>query len=167
MVLHDPFAPELGLVRDSKELSENKREELFALITEKAAAISVITVPAAEVDARGVHAANLDGMRRAVHGLELTPAYVLTDGYAIEGLGIPNLAVWKGDQVVVTISAASIIAKVTRDRIMREMDLTFPHYGFAGHKGYITAAHTRALNEFGPIAEHRRSFSNIAALIHK
>ncbi len=167
VVLHDPFAPELGLVRDSKELSENKREELFALITEKAAAISVITVPAAEVDARGVHAANLDGMRRAVHGLELTPAYVLTDGYAIEGLGIPNLAVWKGDQVVVTISAASIIAKVTRDRIMREMDLTFPHYGFAGHKGYITAAHTRALNEFGPIAEHRRSFSNIAALIHK
>lgn len=167
VVLHDPFAPELGSVRDSKELSENKREELFALITEKAAAISVITVQASEVDARGVHAANLDGMRRAVHGLALTPAYVLTDGYAIEGLGIPNLAVWKGDQVVVTISAASIIAKVTRDRIMREMDLTYPHYGFAGHKGYITSAHTRALNEFGPIAEHRRSFSNIAALIHK
>jgi ribonuclease HII len=114
-----------------------------------------------------VHAANLDGMRRAVHGLEQIPAYVLTDGYAIEGLGLPNLAVWKGDQVVVSISAASIVAKVTRDRIMREMELQFPGYGFAGHKGYITAAHTKALNTHGVCMEHRRSFANIAALIHK
>ena len=115
----------------------------------------------------GVHAANLDGMRRAVQGLDRVPAYVLTDGYAIEGLGIPNLAVWKGDQVVVTISAASIIAKVTRDRIMREMDKDFPLYGLAAHKGYITAAHTKALNEHGPCIQHRRSFANIAALINK
>ena len=74
---------------------------------------------------------------------------------------------WKGDQVVVSISAASVIAKVTRDRIMREMDLEFPQYGFAGHKGYITAAHTKALNEHGPCAEHRTSFANVASLIHK
>ena len=167
VVLHDPFAPELAPVRDSKELSENKREEIFGLIQSIAASISVVIVPAAEVDARGVHAANLDGMRRAVNGLDVTPAYVLTDGYAIEGLGFPNLAVWKGDQVVVSISAASIIAKVTRDRIMRQMDTEFPAYGFAGHKGYITAAHTQALNEHGPCVQHRRSFSNIAALIHK
>ena len=97
----------------------------------------------------------------------MVPEYVLTDGYVIEGLAIPNLAVWKGDQVVVSISAASIIAKVTRDRIMREMDSKFPEYGFAGHKGYITAAHRDALNAHGPCIEHRRSFSNIAALIHK
>jgi len=167
VVLHDPFAPELAPVRDSKELSENKREEIFELIQQIAASISVVIVPAAEVDSRGVHAANLDGMRRAVNGLDVTPAYVLTDGYAIEGLGFPNLAVWKGDQVVVSISAASIIAKVTRDRIMRQMDTEFPAYGFAGHKGYITAAHTQALNEHGPCVQHRRSFSNIAALIHK
>jgi len=167
VVLQDPFAPELAPVRDSKELSENKREEIFELIQQIAASISVVIVPAAEVDARGVHAANLDGMRRAVNGLDVTPAYVLTDGYAIEGLGFPNLAVWKGDQVVVSISAASIIAKVTRDRIMRQMDTEFPAYGFAGHKGYITAAHTQALNEHGPCVQHRRSFSNIAALIHK
>jgi ribonuclease HII len=127
----------------------------------------VVIVPAQEVDARGVHAANLDGMRRAVNGLDITPAYVLTDGYAIEGLGFPNLAVWKGDQVVVSISAASVVAKVTRDRIMRQMDAEFPLYGFAGHKGYITAAHTQALNEHGPCAQHRQSFSNVAALIHK
>jgi ribonuclease HII len=106
-------------------------------------------------------------MRRAVQGLSIEPAYVLTDGYAIEGLGVPNLAVWKGDQVVVSISAASVIAKVTRDRIMRELDAEFPQYGFAGHKGYITATHTKALKEHGPCAEHRTSFANVAALIHK
>ena len=167
VVLHDPFAPELAVVRDSKEIPESKRDAVFELIQSIAASVSVVIVPAAEVDSRGVHAANLDGMRRAVQGLDVEPAYVLTDGYAIEGLGVPNLAVWKGDQVVVSISAASVIAKVTRDRIMLEMDNEFPLYGFAGHKGYITAAHTKALNEHGPCAEHRTSFANVAALIHK
>jgi ribonuclease HII len=167
VVLNDPFAPELAVVRDSKEIAEAKRDAVFDLIQQVAVSVSVVIVPANEVDSRGVHAANLDGMRRAVQGLAVEPAYVLTDGYAIEGLGLPNLAVWKGDQVVVSISAASVIAKVTRDRIMREMDLEFPQYGFAGHKGYITAAHTKALNEHGPCAQHRQSFANVAALIHK
>jgi len=167
VVLNDPFAAELAVVRDSKEIPESKRDAVFDLIHQVAISVSVVIVPASEVDARGVHAANLDGMRRAVQGLNVEPAYVLTDGYAIEGLGVPNLAVWKGDQVVVSISAASVIAKVTRDRIMREMDLEFPQYGFAGHKGYITAAHTKALNENGPCAQHRTSFANVAALIHK
>jgi ribonuclease HII len=167
VILHDPFAEDLSSVRDSKDVSEKERENLYELLLEKAAAISTIIVPPAEVDARGVHAANLDGMRRAVQGLSITPAYVLTDGYAIEGLGIANLAVWKGDQVAHCISAASIIAKVTRDRIMRELDTSFPEYGFAKHKGYITAAHTKALNEHGPCIEHRQSFANIAALINK
>ena len=167
VVLHDPFAPELAVVRDSKEIPESKRDAVFELIQSIAASVSVVIVPASEVDSRGVHAANLDGMRRAVQGLDIEPAYVLTDGYAIEGLGVPNLAVWKGDQVVVSISAASVIAKVTRDRIMRELDKEFPLYGFAGHKGYITAAHTKALLEHGPCAEHRTSFANVAALIHK
>lgn len=167
VVLHDPFARELAVVRDSKEISENKRDAVFDLIHSVAASVSVVIVPASEVDARGVHAANLDGMRRAVQGLHVEPAYVLTDGYAIEGLGVPNLAVWKGDQVVVSISAASVIAKVTRDRIMRDLDSQYPHYGFAGHKGYITAAHTKVLNEYGPCAQHRTSFANVAALIHK
>ncbi len=167
VILKDPFAPELSVVRDSKEISEKKRENIYDLIQSCATSISVVIVPAKEVDQRGVHAANLDGMRRAVHGLDQVPAYVLTDGYAIEGLGLPNLAVWKGDQVVVSISAASIIAKVTRDRIMRDMDQEYPQYGFAGHKGYITSSHTSSLNEHGPCIEHRRSFSNIAALIHK
>jgi ribonuclease HII len=167
VVLNDPFASELTPVRDSKELSESKREIVFDLIQKCATSISVVVVSSEEVDARGVHAANLDGMRRAVLGLNIEPAYVLTDGYAIEGLGVPNLAVWKGDQVVVSISAASIIAKVTRDRIMRELDSIHPKYGFAAHKGYITAAHTQALEKNGPTPHHRTSFSNIAALIHK
>jgi ribonuclease HII len=167
VILHDPFAEDLAAVRDSKDVSEKERENLFELLIEKAAAISTIIVPPAEVDERGVHAANLDGMRRAVQGLSITPAYVLTDGYAIDGLGIANLAVWKGDQVAHCISAASIIAKVTRDRIMRELDTQYPDYGFAKHKGYITAAHTKALNQHGPCIEHRRSFANIAALINK
>jgi len=165
VVLADPFAPELTKVRDSKDVSETERENLFDVVTKAALAVSVIIVPAAEVDSRGVHAANLDGMRRAVQGLSVTPNYVLTDGYAIEGLAVPNVAVWKGDQVVTCISAASIIAKVTRDRIMRELDSDFPDYGFAKHKGYITKAHTEALQAHGPCIEHRRSFANIAALL--
>ena len=165
VILKDPFAPELAQVRDSKEISESKREELFDVIMNIAESVSVIRVSVDEIDARGVHAANLDGMRRAVAGLSIEPAYVLTDGYAIEGLAVPNVAVWKGDQVVTAISAASIIAKVTRDREMIELDKKYPQYGFAKHKGYITAAHTAALAEHGPCAEHRRSFSNIAALL--
>jgi ribonuclease HII len=166
VILKDPFAPELAQVRDSKEISESKREELFDVIMNIAICVSVIRVSVEEIDARGVHVANLDGMRRAVSGLSIEPAYVLTDGYAIEGLALPNVAVWKGDQVVTAISAASIIAKVTRDREMIELDKQYPQYGFAKHKGYITAAHTAALAEHGPCVEHRKSFSNIAALLH-
>ena len=165
VILHDPAAPELAAVRDSKEISEKKREELFDVIMELAASVCVIRISVQEIDERGVHAANLDGMRRAVKGLTIEPAYVLTDGYPIQGLAIPNVAVWKGDQVVTAISAASIIAKVTRDREMIELDKKYPQYGFAGHKGYITAAHTAALVKHGPCVEHRRSFSNIAALL--
>ena len=165
VILHYPSAPELAAVRDSKEISEKQREELFDVIMELAASVCVIRVSVQEIDERGVHAANLDGMRRAVKGLTIEPAYVLTDGYPIQGLAIPNVAVWKGDQVVTAISAASIIAKVTRDREMIELDKKYPQYGFAGHKGYITAAHTAALVKHGPCVEHRRSFSNIAALL--
>ena len=165
VVLADPFMPELSAIRDSKEVPEKERDALFDLIHEVALSISIVEISVAEIDERGVHAANLAGMRRAVQGLSISPAYVLTDGYAIEGLGLPNLAVWKGDQVVTAISAASIIAKVTRDRAMVELDRKYPHYGFAQHKGYITAAHTKALAEHGPCAEHRTSFANIAALL--
>ncbi len=165
VILRDPHASDLAKVRDSKEISEKNREDLFDVVTKAALSLSVVIISSQEVDARGVHAANLDGMRRAVQGLDITPAYVLTDGYAIEGLALPNLTVWKGDQVVTCISAASIIAKVTRDRIMREMDLIYPEYGLASHKGYITKTHTAALQKYGVTPIHRRSFSNIAELL--
>lgn len=166
VILRDPFAPELAKIRDSKEISEGTREDLFDVVVNAAESISIIEIPSLLVDERGVHAANIDGMRRAVHGLTVLPKYVLTDGYVIPGLGFPTLGVWKGDQVVHTISAASIIAKVTRDRIMREMDLEYPGYGFAQHKGYVTASHRRALEELGPCPIHRYSFSNVAGLVN-
>lgn len=165
VILKNHRSIEMTQVRDSKELSETKREELFDVVCSAAESVSVIIISSDEIDSRGVHAANLDGMRRAVQGLDVLPAYVLTDGYSIEGLAIPSLAVWKGDQVVTCISAASIIAKVTRDRIMRELDISYPEYGFKSHKGYITKAHTEALQIHGVSPVHRRSFSNIGALL--
>ena len=165
VILKDVNSPKLRDLRDSKELNESQREVLFPVIHEEALAISVISVTPAEIDTRGVHAANLDGMRRAVHNLNITPNFVITDGYAIEGMAMPSLAIWKGDQVAPSISAASIIAKVTRDRIMVELDGQYPGYGFAKHKGYITAAHTAALKELGVSEIHRKSYANVAALI--
>lgn len=167
VILKDPFAPQLERVRDSKELSEKLREELFDVVIEQAISYSIIEISVEEIDSFGLHKSNLEGMRRAVNSLATTPEYVLTDGYAIEGLAIPNLAVWKGDQVAISISAASILAKVYRDREMVKLDSKFPGYGLAKHKGYITAAHTKALGELGVSAIHRRSFANISALINK
>ena len=167
VILKDPFAPELSEVRDSKELSERLREKLFDVVIEQALSYSIIEISVEEIDSFGLHKSNLEGMRRAINSLEVVPEYVLTDGYAIEGLAIPNLAVWKGDQVAVSISAASILAKVYRDREMVKLDSKYPGYGLAKHKGYITAAHTKALGELGVTNIHRKSFSNVAALINK
>ena len=167
VILKDPFAPELSEVRDSKELSEALREKLFDVVIEQALSYSIIEISVEEIDSFGLHKSNLEGMRRAINSLEVVPEYVLTDGYAIEGLAIPNLAVWKGDQVAVSISAASILAKVYRDREMVKLDSRYPGYGLAKHKGYITAAHTKALGELGVTDIHRKSFANIAALISK
>lgn len=165
VILKDIASPQLAALKDSKELTEKERETLFPIIHEEALSVSVITVSPEEIDTRGVHAANLDGMRRAVQGLSATPNYVLTDGYAISGMVTPSLAIWKGDQVAPSISAASIIAKVTRDRIMVELDAHFPGYGLAKHKGYITAAHTKALETLGVTEIHRKSYANVAKLL--
>ena len=167
VILKDPFAPELSEVRDSKELSEALREKLFDVVIEQALSYSIIEISVEEIDSFGLHKSNLEGMRRAINSLEVVPEYVLTDGYVIEGLAIPNLAVWKGDQVAVSISAASILAKVYRDRELVKLDARYPGYGLAKHKGYITAAHTKALGELGVTEIHRKSFANIAALINK
>ena len=165
VILKDSDSPVLARVRDSKALTEKVREELYEVVIDQALSYSIIEIAPEEIDRFGLHKSNLEGMRRAINSLTTPPECVLTDGYAIEGLAIPNLAVWKGDQVALSISAASILAKVYRDRIMREMDVKYPGYGFAKHKGYATAAHTAALQELGITEIHRKSFANIASLI--
>ena len=167
VILKDPFSPKLSRVADSKSLSEKVREELFEVIIDEALSYSIVEISVTEIDEFGLHKSNLEGMRRAIHSLEVKPEYVLTDGYAIEGLAIPNLAVWKGDQVAVSISAASILAKVYRDRELIKLDELYPGYGLAKHKGYITAAHSQALAELGASEIHRKSFANIRAIINK
>jgi len=167
VILKDPFAKELSKVRDSKELSEKVREELYDVVIEQALSYSIIDISVEEIDKFGLHKSNLEGMRRAINSLDIAPDYVLTDGYPIEGLAIPNLAVWKGDQVAVSISAASILAKVYRDRVMIKLDAQYPGYGLAKHKGYITAAHTKALGKLGVSEIHRKSFANIAAFMNR
>lgn len=164
VILNDPLAKSLGGVKDSKQLSADQREDLFELIKANSLAYSIIEISVEEIDSLGLHKCNIEGMRRAVQALDAKADYVLTDGYSIPGLSTPNLAVWKGDQVATTISAASILAKVHRDRIMIELDKKYPLYGLANHKGYITASHTAAIKEFGVLPIHRKSFANIAAI---
>ncbi len=148
-------------LNDSKLLTAAVREELYEQVVRRAVAWSVVVVPAAEIDAYGLHVANLAGMRRAVGRLSVRPAYALTDGFPVPGLGMPTTAVWKGDASVSCVAAASILAKVTRDRIMVELSERFPEYEFARHKGYTTPEHSAALRRHGPCAEHRRRYINV------
>lgn len=165
VILKDLSSTLFSGVKDSKALTHIQREELFQVIIENSLSYSIIEVSVDEIDSSGIHRCNIEGMRRAVNSLKVRPDYVLTDGYAIPGMTQPNLAVWKGDQVAISISAASILAKVYRDRIMTELDSKYPNYGFASHKGYITPAHSAAIEKYGVLPIHRRSFSNIAQFI--
>lgn len=150
---------------DSKLLTEAAREHAYAGVLERAEAHSVVVVPAAEVDRLGLHVCNIAAMRRALAKLDPRPGYVLTDGFAVPGMGTPALGMWKGDQVAACIAAASVLAKVTRDRIMYELHEQWPQYAFDTHKGYVTTEHGRALERHGPCAQHRRSYANVARLV--
>ena len=165
VILKDPFSKVLSQVKDSKELTEAKREQLFEIIIENCIDYNIVEISPNEIDQLGLHKCNIEGMRRAVMGLKTSAEYVLTDGYPIPGLTIPNLSVWKGDKVAISISAASILAKVYRDRIMIELDKKYPNYGLANHKGYITALHTDAIKKYGVLPIHRKSFANISAIL--
>ncbi len=162
-VLRSGDARRLDGLTDSKLLTPGQRERFFGLITRWAQDHAVVVVPPEEVDRRGVHVANIEGMRRAVAGLSARPGYVLTDGFPVRGFGSPALAVPKGDQVAACVAAASVLAKVTRDRIMTALDGELPCYGFAEHKGYCTPVHDAALAEHGPSRVHRFSFVNVRA----
>ena len=147
---------------DSKLLTAAVREEVYAEVVDRALAWSVVAIPVRDLDARGMHVTNIEALRRAVRGLALEPDYVLTDGFPVNGLSQPSLAVWKGDRVAACVAAASVLAKVSRDRMMLDLHERFPQYGFAEHKGYITDAHSAALVEHGPCPEHRMRFVNVS-----
>lgn len=155
---------EILYLNDSKKLSEKKREELFLEISEKAIAIGIGSCTPEEIDEYNIKQATRKAMLQAVQNLEIQPGLVLVDAETITGLDIRQVPIIKGDAKSVSIAAASIVAKVTRDHLMEEYDRIYPEYGFASNKGYGSAAHMQAIREFGPCPIHRRSFiKNILA----
>src|SRR5438309_5851396 len=146
---------------DSKLLTPAARERVYEEVVDRALAWSVVAIPVGELDARGMHVTNIEALRRAVSALDPSPDYVLTDGFPVPGLARPGLAVWKGDRVAACVAAASVLAKVTRDRIMLELHERWPEYDFAGHKGYITDVPRAAPRRHGPCPEHRMRFVNV------
>ncbi len=161
VVLSEARSRQISGLRDSKLLTATARERLYQEITAKAVAWSVVAVEPAECDRLGMHVANLEALRRALLRLDVAPTYVLTDGFSVDGLGVPGLAVWKGDRVAACVAAASILAKVTRDQIMAELDPVYPEYSFGVHKGYCTPLHQERLDLYGPCPTHRRRFVNV------
>ena len=154
--------PRWAQVADSKALTVKAREEAYRHIVRSALAWHVVVIEPGDIDRRGLHVCNVAGMRQALAGLTVGPGYVLTDGFAVPGLAVPALAMWKGDQVAVCVAAASIVAKVTRDKIMSGLHTDYPEYGFSRHKGYSTPSHMAALDVHGPSPVHRRSFVNVS-----
>ncbi|MFZ5755879.1 MAG: ribonuclease HII [Pseudomonadota bacterium] len=163
-VILDPARPIAGL-DDSKKLSEKKRDALEPLIRERALAFCVAHAAVHEIDEINILQATLLAMRRAVAGLATAAQAVVVDGNRVTAFGVPAEAVVGGDARVPSISAASILAKVARDREMTALDAQFPGYGFAQHKGYGTAAHLAALAKLGATPHHRRSFAPVAQQI--
>lgn len=154
------FPPECDIlyINDSKQLSEKKREELYDVIMEKAVACAVGYATPERIDEINILQATYEAMRDAINSLTVRPRLLLNDAVTIPKVEIPQVPIIKGDAKSISIGAASIIAKVTRDRLMREYDRVFPEYDFAGNKGYGSAAHIAALKKYGPTHIHRRSF---------
>lgn len=165
-VILNPDQPIEGL-NDSKKLTEKRREILFEQICSKALSISVARATVDEIDRLNILKARMLAMSRAVDGLNILPEYALVDGNRLPELTISATAVIKGDSLVAAISAASILAKVTRDREMIEMDALYPGYGFARHKGYGTQIHKEALMRLGPCAIHRRSYAPVKIALER
>lgn len=159
-VILDPERPIEGL-DDSKKLSERRREALFPLIQERSIAWAVIEIPPADIDLLNILQATLLGMKKAIETLDPAPSLALVDGNKSPDVACAVRTIVQGDRLEAAISAASILAKVTRDRLMLEFHEKFPEYGFNRHKGYPTALHRRVLEEIGPCEIHRRSFAPV------
>lgn len=159
-VILDPGRPIRGL-RDSKKLTEKRREELFAEIREKSVAWSVAMTGPGEIDRTNILRAALRAMEKAVAGLSVAPDFVLVDGNARISLAVEQKTVVGGDDRCASIAAASIVAKVTRDRLMKELETEYPGYGFSRHKGYPSKEHRESLRRLGPCPIHRKSFNGV------
>jgi ribonuclease HII len=158
----------LGLT-DSKQLSESRRNSFYELLMKCPGAEAAVGIAGAgEIDSLNILRATHLAMARAVAGLKTPPEFVIVDGLPVKGLPCRSIAIVRGDSKSISIAAASVVAKVTRDSMMREMDRVYPRYGFAGHKGYGSRTHVRALIEFGPCPEHRLTFRPVreAAELH-
>jgi ribonuclease HII len=156
---------EVAGVNDSKLLSAANREALYARLHEEGHCIAVMVISEQEIDRMGLQQANYAVLAGALDRLDPAPGFALVDGFAIPGCTIPHKRLIKGDRLSQSIAAASIIAKVTRDRLMMELDAQYPQYGFARHKGYRTAEHLKAIEEHGPCPVHRTCFAPIARLL--
>lgn len=163
-VILDPARPILGL-NDSKKLTAARREQLFDEICEKALSWCIARAEVEEIDQLNILHATMLAMQRAVAGLSVTPRLALIDGNRCPPLAVPSASVVKGDSKVPAIAAASILAKVSRDREMQALDRQYPGYGIAGHKGYPTPVHLEALQRLGPTPIHRRSFAPVRKLL--
>jgi ribonuclease HII len=159
VILPDDF--DLDGIEDSKLLTSKQRREAAARIRDRALAISVRKAMPGRIDRAGLHRTNLALLRRALRTLPVVPEFVLTDGFPIKRLGLPSLALRKGDVVTASVAAASVIAKTTRDRMMDRYHRRFPEYGFDTNRGYGTERHWEALWRFGPTPIHRRSFNHV------
>jgi ribonuclease HII len=148
-------------LRDSKVLTPKRRLELFGRIVEQAIAFSICRAMPSRIDRRGLHRTNLWLLRRAVARLPVAPEFLLTDGFALRRVALPSLSVKKGDAVMASVAAASILAKVARDRSMDRYHRRFPEYGFNRNRGYGTSEHLRAIRRFGASPIHRRSFASV------
>jgi ribonuclease HII len=159
VILPESFDPD-GL-EDSKLLTRRQRERAYARVTEEAVAFAVCKAMPKRIDRAGLHRTNLALLRRALRKLPVTPEFVLTDGFPLKRLGVPSLGLRKGDVVTASVAAASVVAKVTRDRIMDRYHRRFPDYGFDTNRGYGTERHWEALWRLGPTPIHRRSFNHV------
>ncbi len=155
-------------LNDSKKLSEKKREKYFPIIMEKALAVSVSVVEADEIDKINIYEASRQGMLRATNSLKVKPDYIITDAMPLDGFtSVPHEAIIKGDAKSITIAAASVIAKVTRDRIMYEIDKVHPEYEFKKHKGYPTKKHLELIEKYGIIDGYRRTYGPVKKYIEE
>lgn len=163
VILPEGKRGEVPGLADSKLLAPATRERVYQQVLRRAHAVGVVVIPSGEIDRVGLHRCNIAALRRALAKLPTPAGYVLTDGFPVAGLGVPGLAVWKGDRVAACIAAASVVAKVTRDRMMVDLHAQYPEYGFDEHKGYVTAQHNAALRAHGPCPQHRFSCVNVRA----